>query len=1158
MVDGGGRGISRRAFLRLAGTAGAGALIGVLDLDLIALQGVEGIDNPLFSYPNREWEQVYRDQYGYDDTFTVICAPNDTHMCRLRAFARNGVVVRLEQNYDGGRYGDPQGNSSTVHWNPRGCLKGYTLHRRIYGPYRLRHPMVRAGWKQWADDGFPSLSDDPSLRTRYRFDSRADDTFVRLGWDEVDGYVARALQAIATTYSGEDGRRRLLEADGYEPEMLDHWEGSGVRTMKFGSSLPIHGVAGKFGLFRFANILALLDASVRGVDHDEAVGACEWSEYTWRGDQAPGFPFVHGLQTTEVDFNDFRTTRLHLQVGKNLVENKMPESHWFHEIMERGGKIVSIVPEYGPQSSKSDYWIPVRPGLSDTAIFLYLARELIDQEQYDREFLLRFTDFPLLVRLDTLRRLRADEVFAGYVSPLDPDGPSFTQQGMTAEQHDIVGDRVVRDVNGTLKAVTREMVGDRMTEAGIDPELDWSGTVTLADGTQVEAATALAMYRVHLADYDLATVADITGAPRDLLEQLLEDVATIRPMAIHVGEGVNHYFHATLHNRATYLVSMLTGQIGIPGAGVSTWAGNYKGGIWHGAPWFGPGVGGYVNENPFEPLLDPDARYTFANVHHYVHGEDTSYWGFGDRPLIVDTPEEGRKVFTGKSHMPVPTKVLWYNNANLINQAKWAYHLVHRVNPKVDMIVDQQIEWTGSAEFADVVLPVNSWLEFETWEMGGSCSNPFLQLWKGGIKPLYDTRDDVAVFAGMARALTEVTGDKRFADCFLFATEGRPEVYLDRVLKGAFTTEGYTVADIVEGKYGEPGGALMQYRTYPRIPFWEQVKDSLPFYTDTGRMNAYCDIPEAIEYGENLIVHREAVEATPYLPNAIVSTSPYIRPRDYGIPLDDLDADRRAVRNVKLPWQEVKRISNPLLAQGFTFTCLTPKSRHSVHSSWAVTDWNWLWNTGFSDPYREDTRLPGVGDAQLHMNPVDARALGVENGDWVWVDANPADRPYVGAAGDDPFYEAARLMCRVTYNPAYPPGVTMLKHAFYMATPRTVRAQQTRADGRALADTGYQASFRHGSQQSITRGWAPPIHQTDTLFHKKAGAMAYVFGFDVDNHAINTTPKETLVRITRAEAGGLGGTGVWSGATRHSPGSEGASMRAYLAGSLTLVKGKNA
>ncbi len=1149
-------GITRRRFIKLAGGAGLAALSGILDLELFALEAFPGVDNPLLTYPNRGWEDIYRDQYAYDGSFSVICAPNDTHMCRLRAFTRNGVVIRLEQNYDGGNYRDPQGNSSTAHWNPRGCLKGYTLHRRVYGPYRLRGPMVRRGWKQWADDGFPPLSDDPALRTRYRFDDRGNDTFLRLTWDEVDDYVARGLRAIADTYSGEEGRRRLLDRDGYEPEMLEFWEESGVRTMKFGSSLPVHGVAGKFGLFRFANMLALLDAAVRGVGPEEAVGARDWSEYTWRGDQAPGFPFVTGLQTSEVDFNDLRYSRLLIQVGKNLVENKMPESHWFHEIMERGGKIVSIVPEYGPQSTKSDYWIPVRAGLSDTAIFLYLAKELIESGGYDVDFVKRFTDLPLLIRLDTLTRLRADDVFAGHQPMLDPGAPSFALHGMTPEQYEVIGDRVVWDASGRVRPIHREHVGDRLLEAGIDPVVDWRGTVTLADGTEVEAATALNLYRDHLADYDLDTVADITGSPPDLLRQLLEDVATIRPMSIQVGEGVNHYFHATLHNRATYLVSMLTGQIGIPGAGVSTWAGNYKGGIFHAAPWFGPGVGGYVNENPFRPLMGENDTYDFADTHHYLHGEETSYWGYGDRPLVVDTPSEGRKVFTGRSHMPTPTKLLWYNNANLINQAKWAYHLIKHTNPKVDMIVDQQIEWTGSAEFADVILPANSWLEFETLEMGGSCSNPFLQLWKGGIEPIHDSRDDIAIFAGVARALTGLTGERRFADFFQFASEGRPEVYLDRVLKASFTTEGYTVEDIMGGRYGEPGGALMQYRTYPRIPFWEQIEDSLPFYTDTGRLNAYCDLPEAIDFGENLIVHREAVEATPYAPNVIVSTSPWIRPNDYGIDIDDMDADRRQVRNIKMPWSEVRRTTNPLFDQGYRYLCLTPKSRHSVHSSWAVTDWHWIWNSNFGDPQRTEKRMPGVGDAQLHLNPVDARGLGLENGDWVWIDANPADRPYVGASEDDPFYEAARLMARVSYNPSYPPGVTMIKHAFYMATPRTIAAAKQRPDGRALADTGYQSSFRHGSQQSLTRGWAPPLHQTDSLFHKRAAGMGFVFGFDVDNHAINTVPKETVVRITKAEAGGLGGNGVWSGATTgRSPGGEDRFMQNYLAGQIVTIKG---
>jgi nitrate reductase alpha subunit len=147
-------------------------------------------------------------------------------------------------------------------------------------------------------------------------------------------------------------------------------------------------------------------------------------------------------------------------------------------------------------------------------------------------------------------------------------------------------------------------------------------------------------------------------------------------------------------------------------------------------------------------------------------------------------------------------------------------------------------------------------------------------------------------------------------------------------------------------------------------------------------------------------------------------------------------------------------------------------------------------------------------------------------------------------------------MARVSYNHGYPRGVTMLKHAFYMATPRTVRAQRERADGRALAETGYQSSFRHGSQQSVTRGWAPPMHQTDTLFHKLAATMGFTFGFDVDNHAINTVPKETLVRITRAESGGVGGKDPWRRTTTGAmPGDEDAFMRSYLAGGLVSVKG---
>ncbi len=1118
------------------------------------LQAAPGVTQPLKFYPNRGWEKIYRDQYAYDSSFTFVCAPNCTHNCRLRAFVRNGVVLRTEQNYDGQAVGDLDGKFATNAWNPRGCNKGATLTRRVYGPYRLKGPMVRAGWKQWADDGFPGLT--AEMRTKYKFDSRGTDTFVKMNWDDTFNYAARGLQAVAKRYSGEEGKQILL-SEGYQPEMVDAVEGAGTRTFKMRGGMGLLGVMGKYGMYRNSNMMALLDVNVRGVKQEEAKGGRNFTNYTWHGDQAPGVPFVTGLQNPDCDFNDMRNAKLHVGVGKNLVENKMADAHFFIEIMERGGKIVTITPEYSPPATKADYWIPCRPGLGDTAIFLAVAKIIMDRNLYDVDFVKNHTDFPLLLRKDTLKRLDPKDVFPGYVPALDPAGPSYKIQGITKEQYAKLQDYVVYDAKSkSMKAITRDDVGKHLAEKGIDPDLEYAATIALPNGQAVEVITLWQAYRLNLQDYDVATASEISGAPANLIEQLATDLATIKPAAIHVGEGINHWFHGTMHNRAVHLPMMLTGNIGKPGAGVYSWAGNYKAALFQGTPETGPGFKGWVAEDPFEMNLDDTAKGKDIHAHAYTRDEEPAYWDHGDRALIVDTPSEGHKVFTGQTHMPSPTKVLWTTNVNIINNAKWMYGVLFNVLPKMDMVLTQDIEMTLTCEYSDFVLPANSWMEMEQVEVTASCQNPFLQIWKGGVKPIFDTKDDIMIMAGVAKALSDVTGDKRFADYWKFALEGRTEVYMQRLLESSGTTFGYNVKDVMDGKYGEPGSALMMFRTYPRIPYWEQVHDDIPFHTDTGRMNSYCDIPEAIEYGENFIVHREGPEATPYLPNVIISSNPLIRPNSYGIREDEMDPEMRTVRNIKYPWSKVKTTKNPLWEQGYNFYFLTPKSRHSVHSSWAVTDWMNLWGSNFTDPYRADKRLASVGDQQLHMNPEDAAALSLADGDYVWVDANPADRPYIGWKPDDPHYKVARLMLRVKFNPAYPRGVVMTKHGGYGSSEKTVLAQETRADGRAVsADTGYQSNFRRGSQQSVTKDWAMPMHQTDTLFHKAKISQSFLFGGEADNHGINTVPKETLVKITKAEDGGLNGVGPWlPGTTGMTPGTESDMMKRYLSGGLTTVK----
>jgi nitrate reductase / nitrite oxidoreductase, alpha subunit len=1143
---------SRREFLKLSGAAALG--LAMTRLDLQSLDPIN-VDNPLEVYPERDWEKIYRDQYAYDSTFTYVCSPNDTHACRMRAFVRNGVILRSETNYDVEKYGDLYGNKATAHWHPRGCKKGQTFHRRMYGPHRLKGPLMRKGWKEWADDGFPYLDD--VNKTRYKFNSRGLDELLPVSWDTAYDYIARGMAAIASRYSGESGAD-LLRSQGYPEEMIEEMGGAGTRTFKCRGGMGLLGVIGKYGMYRFANTLALLDQKVRGVSPEEAHGGRTWSNYTWHGDQAPGHPFVTGLQTSDEDFNDLRNSRLHIGVGKNLVENKMPESHFFIEAMEHGTKIVTITPEYSPPATKADYWIPIRPA-TDTALFLGVSRWLMENDMYDVDFVKSFTDLPLLVRVDTLERLHAHEVFPDYTPGLDPEGPSFKMQGLKTSQYEKLGDFVVRDANSDqLVTLTRDDVGAVLNRRNIDPILDWSGTVSLVDGSEVEVLTLWSMYREHLQDYDLETVADITQAPIKMIEQLAKDIATIKPVAIHLGEGINHWFHATLANRALFLPLMLTGNIGKPGAGCYTWAGNYKAALFQGSPSVGPGFKGWVAEDPFNPNLNPNAPGKEIQPRGYTKDEEPAYWNHSERPLIVETPKFGRKVFTGKTHMPTPTKVQFFSNVNLLNNAKHHYEMVKNVNPNIELIIGVEIEMTSSIEYADFGLAANSWAEFETYEITASCSNPFLQIWKGGIPPIYDTRDDAQILAELASTLGDHLQDNRFKDHWKFILEGKPEVYIQRLLDSSLTTSGYRFQDIIEGKYGEPGAALMLFRTYPRIPFWEQINESLPFYTDTGRLNAYTDIPEAIEYGENLISHRESPEATPYLPNVIVSSSRFLRPEDYGILPEEMGWDERSIRNIAMEWKDVKRTNNPLWQAGYQFYCFTPKTRHRVHSSWSTVDWTIILDSNFGDPYRMDKRLPGVGDHQLHMHPDAARDLGVEDGDYVYVDANPADRPYIGWKADDPFYKVARLMLRVKYNPAYPYNIIMLKHGPFMATEKSVIAHETRPDGLAKSEgTGYMANLRYGSQQSITRDWSMPMHQTDTLFHKQKVYMEFIFGGEADNHAVNTVPKETLVKVTKAEDGGLNGIGKWEPVlTGYTPGHENIFMHKYLTGGAIQVKGK--
>ncbi len=1136
-------GLTRREFLQVTSAAGLGAFVA----SAARAWGLDAADNPLAHYPDRAWENAYRDLWQFDSTFTFLCAPNDTHNCILNAYVRSGVVTRIGPTMRYGEATDLEGNRASHRWDPRVCQKGLALTRRFYGDRRLRHCVVRAGYKKWVDAGFPRGQDG---RPPAEYFNRARDEWVRVTHEEAADIVAAALENIARTYSGEEGARRL-RAQGYDEETIAATKGAGTQVLKFRGGMPLLGLTRVFGLYRMANSMALLDAKVRGVGPDEALGGRGFDNYSWHTDLPPGHPMVTGQQTVEFDLSAVEHAKVVVVWGMNWVTTKMPDVHWLTEARVKGTKVIVVACEYSATSSKADEAIVVRPGTT-SALALGLAHVILREKLYDGDYVRRWTDLPILVRMDTLKYLRAAEVFGTPPEPLrnqtrvltaeeKPPAPAMQREILIPEKLRAEwGDFVWWDrAAGAPRRLTRDEVG---AHSGVgDALLEGAVEVALQDGKKVRCRPVFDLVREYAAHFDPRTVEEMTWAPAEAVERLAREIAAHPGSTLFaVGMGPNQFFNNDNKDRDIFLLAALTGNVGKIGGNVGSYAGNYRVALFNGVPQ-------YINENPFDLELDPAKP---ARPRMYWKPESAHYYNHEDHPLRV-----GNRLLTGSTHMPTPTKALWFANANsILGNVKWHYNTVVNALPRIELIAVQEWWWSTSCEWADVVFAVDSWAELKYPDISASVTNPFITVFPRTPLPrIFDTRGDIEVLALVGRKLAERTGDSRFRDCWRFVEEGRVDVYLQRILDFSACARGYRFLDLEEkAKRGIP--ALLLARTYPKAVGYEQVHESRPWYTKSGRLEFYREEDEFIEAGENLPVHREPVDSTFYEPNVIIAP-PHeaIRPKgpaDYGVAVSDVSGETRQGRNVVMPWSAARQSRHPLAADGYRFIFHTPKYRHGAHTMPIDTDMVAVLFGPFGDIYRHDRRTPYVAEGYVDINPEDARDLGVEDGDYVWIDSDPADRPFRGWQNNERDYRFSRLLCRARYYPGTPRGVTRMWFNMYGATPGSVEGQATRPDGLAKNPrTNYQAMFRAGSHQSATRSWLKPTWMTDSLVRKELFGQAIGKGFLPDVHCPTGAPREAIVKIAKAEPGGLGGKGLWRpAAIGLRPRYESEAMKQYLRG----------
>ena len=126
----------RRDFIKKTGAATAGLLFAG---NFLSLDAFKAIADPMKQHAYTGWENFYRDQWKWDKVTRGTHLLNCTGACPHFVYTKDGVILREEQSND-----MPHLNTVPEN-NPRGCNKGACATDYVYGPHRVKYPLMRTG-----------------------------------------------------------------------------------------------------------------------------------------------------------------------------------------------------------------------------------------------------------------------------------------------------------------------------------------------------------------------------------------------------------------------------------------------------------------------------------------------------------------------------------------------------------------------------------------------------------------------------------------------------------------------------------------------------------------------------------------------------------------------------------------------------------------------------------------------------------------------------------------------------------------------------------------------------------------------------------------------------------------------------------------------------
>lgn len=336
---------------------------------------------------------------------------------------------------------------------------------------------------------------------------------------------------------------------------------------------------------------------------------------------------------------DLKNTDCALVMGSNVAENHPVAMRWINKARDvRGATMVHVDPRYTRTSATADLYCSLRPG-TDIAFLGGMVKYIIENKLYHEAYVANYTNASFLVA-DTYAFDPEFGLFSGY----DAENRKYDQ---------------------------------KMWDYQYGPD-----GKPLRDMTLSNPSSVFQLLKKHYERYDIDTVLQITGTPRDQYMQVLKTFcATGAPDKVGTmlyAMGITQHTVGSQNVRAMSIVQLLLGNMGRPGGGINALRGenNVQGAtdmalLYHNLP-------GYIDS----PTNDPAWKDLVSYIKKATPGAaKLPADNLDDLQALLDAgvPMSGYRVNTSRWIISM-LKAWWGDKAQKSND--FAYHYIPKRDDK--------------------------------------------------------------------------------------------------------------------------------------------------------------------------------------------------------------------------------------------------------------------------------------------------------------------------------------------------------------------------------------------------------------------------------------------------------------------------------------------